>query len=154
MKKTCIFVLLLLALLMGVLTACGQNSGDPAATGPSRREGYTYEGPDLIRYNGQLYQYRAVAIRVPEGMRYVGTIERTVDGVPETDLACARDLDPGTRLYLLPDTDTYLFPCAAGEEPPQAGELWWYGYSLQDFPAEEPAPECLYPYLSPGEGEK
>ncbi len=133
-------------------TTGGGNAATITGTGVFYREGFTYQGVDLIMCGGKLYQYRWVSIRVPEGMRLAGEISETVDGIPKADFENSRDLDPGTKLYLLPDTDSYLFVCAAGEEPPAAGQLWHGGYHLTEPPEDEEPPGELNPF-APHSGE-
>lgn len=124
--------LVLIGAMLLLLGACGTASpvknadasgttwyAETDATGAYYREGYLYTGLDCVRCGGETYYYaEPLSLKAAEmdltGLNSVGTVGKTIDGVPENDLEAARDLDVGTELYMSDGCSALLF-AEAGE---------------------------------------
>ena len=82
-------------------------------------------------------------------------ITATADGVPENDFENSRDLDPGTKLYRLPDNTSYIIAVPSWEKS-IPGNLYWPYYNpkglpelgLQEIPPERIPPWEVFVYTS------
>jgi hypothetical protein len=112
------------------------------------RKGFLYIEPDLICYEGQLYEICYHYIRATKNMVYLGEITATVDDVPENDFENSRDLDPGTKLYRLPSNTSYIIAVPSWEKP-IPGNLYQPYHNPRGLPElglQEIPPELIPPW--------